>query len=111
MLGVGYAQPAPDLRGFDIEAQDVLSVQIQNASQPGFQRLSLLGIAAMPNEFDATPVFTDRDDRQEKRITAACRLRQERDDPSMRPNALAGFADDVGVNQKHGVLACWRSPG
>lgn len=73
--------------------------------------MSLLGIAAMPNEFDATSKFTDCDDGQEERITTACRLPQERDDPTVRPNALAGFADDVGVNQKHGVLACWRSPG
>jgi uncharacterized lipoprotein YbaY len=103
VLGVRNSESPPYLRGVGVEGEHFVRVLVEHSGKPVLQQARLLGSAAQPDEFDAATKLADRDDRQIDRVAGAGNAIEELDDAGVRPGLLAGFADDVGVNQVHGV--------
>lgn len=74
MLRVRYPQPPPQLRSIAIQAENTIAIVNQHLLQPMLQKLGLLLITPMPDQFNTTAQFTDRHGGQkDRRAVSGCR--------------------------------------
>jgi hypothetical protein len=78
---------------------------LQYGSQPAIKTSRLQRITAMTDQLGAAAPLADGDDRQEQRDSLLIDSCKKPSNTGIGAMAFARFADDVGVNQIHGVNA------
>ena len=111
VIGVGNAQPAPNLCGIRVEDENILGESMRSR-QPRFENRCLSGIVPISDQLDAAVKFADGYRRYKDRFRSGGGLLEEAENPWIGVRLLAQVAHHIGINQTHAgapIEACTRA--
>jgi hypothetical protein len=82
-----------------VESENSILERVEDEFEPSFQPAGLREIAASSEVLNASAQFADDLNRQEELVLVAL---EKIDNPGVGLEALAHFADDIRIEQKHG---------